>query len=907
MKNIKKFKLFENPNSIYDYEKKVNISWRESENISFTYYFGEFVTSDFSHYELMCDWEDTLSKEFKEEHESELRELDNNHGRSGYTGRLFMEEKIITFWFFPENQSKLREIGKDILIETGIDIYDGEWKIEILKETDDNDWGDEEDNWSMDEILDKIDYIPVKDYKNSGKRSATELAKAHLEIGKGGAKKGWGSRYYDDKLPKGMSLAQYRSKKTKNKYTESKLNESPDNVYLEYDNVYLELNYRDNDAYPFGYIEGYGEDSFLFSKKRWNNHQDLTYDHSGDYDGREMMYNSGRIWIDRKVISFWDYPDDYTELIKIIIDINVEIDDLGYKIDDDWLIEVIMNGDEQVINKYKFWGDSEIDGDQRHISDSILIKIKDYKGSGKRSTAQLVAKHLEVGKGGSEKGWGSRKYDDKLPSDISVAQYKDKKTKYKYTEKMNYIKKYESPDEIRDYSIFPSVLIFNENDAIVFGYADDKMLVFDMSTHSSLGDNNDYFGHKYEENRKNDLKEYWNRNSLGFPGRLWYEHKVISFWRFPSDYNELQEVIKDIEKEVKITLGLEINITDDWWIDVVVNVNDDDDEFEDPNDVDWNYSYKSKLIKIGEYHGSKKRSAAQMAKKHLEVGKGGADVPKGFGSKKYDEKLPKGMSLAKYKNDKTKYKYTEGMKYLKKFENSQVQFTYNKELNEKFWSKDDKFDNRIREKLVKLGTDFYEDLDYGAEIQDIVLVGSLCNFNNNKYSDLDVHIVIDFTEISEDVDIVKKSVENESTMWNSQHDISIKGHDVEVYIQDITDENVSGGKFSLLRNEWIRKPKHNEPNIDKDLVHFKFNTYKSGIELLDELSKEEMSPEIAKKNYLYVSTYKKKIKTERQESLTQDGEFSVGNLVFKKLRNSGDYGKLIEIKTRLYDKIYSQK
>jgi hypothetical protein len=77
--------------------------------------------------------------------------------------------------------------------------------------------------------------------------------------------------------------------------------------------------------------------------------------------------------------------------------------------------------------------------------------------------------------------------------------------------------------------------------------------------------------------------------------------------------------------------------------------------------------------------------------------------------------------------------------------------------------------------------------------------------------------------------------------------------------------------------------------------------------MLEEMSMEDMTPEVAKKNYLYVSLYKKKIKNERQNSLSKEGEFSVGNLVFKKLRNSGDYGKLIDIKTRLYDKIYSQK
>ena len=45
----------------------------------------------------------------------------------------------------------------------------------------------------------------------------------------------------------------------------------------------------------------------------------------------------------------------------------------------------------------------------------------------------------------------------------------------------------------------------------------------------------------------------------------------------------------------------------------------------------------------------------------------------------------------------------------------------------------------------------------------------------------------------------------------------------------------------------------------------------------------------------------------RKESLAKGGEFSVGNLVFKKLRSEGYIGKLIDIITKSYDKIYSIK
>jgi hypothetical protein len=55
------------------------------------------------------------------------------------------------------------------------------------------------------------------------------------------------------------------------------------------------------------------------------------------------------------------------------------------------------------------------------------------------------------------------------------------------------------------------------------------------------------------------------------------------------------------------------------------------------------------------------------------------------------------------------------------------------------------------------------------------------------------------------------------------------------------------------------------------------------------------------------SKLKSKIMKMRKESLAKGGEYSVGNLVFKKLRSEGYIGKLIDIITKSYDKIYSIK
>ncbi|MCK9415409.1 hypothetical protein M0Q97_01975 [Candidatus Dojkabacteria bacterium] len=244
------------------------------------------------------------------------------------------------------------------------------------------------------------------------------------------------------------------------------------------------------------------------------------------------------------------------------------------------------------------------------------------------------------------------------------------------------------------------------------------------------------------------------------------------------------------------------------------------------------------------------------------------------------------------------------MKYLKKFEDAQ--FTYNKVLSPLFWN-NFKFDEKVRLKLLDIANEFYDDLSYDVEILDIVLTGSLCFFNYNQYSDLDVHIIINFKDINDDVELVKKAIDGERFIWNLRHDIKIKGHGVELYIQNIDDPHTSAGLYSLLNDKWIKTPKYDLPTIDKENVNFKYLTYKSGINRLEEISNSELNSKEARDYYEYARSYKKKISASRKIGLQKDGEFSVENLVFKKLRNGKDFGRLIDTITRFYDKIYNDK
>jgi hypothetical protein len=232
---------------------------------------------------------------------------------------------------------------------------------------------------------------------------------------------------------------------------------------------------------------------------------------------------------------------------------------------------------------------------------------------------------------------------------------------------------------------------------------------------------------------------------------------------------------------------------------------------------------------------------------------------------------------------------------------------YNKSLCEEFW-KDGKFDEEVREKLLSIAKDFYRHIKLPAPIRDIQLTGSLANYNYTKYSDLDVHIIIDFKDINEDTELVKKAVDGMRFIWNVNHDIVINGHDVEVYIQDEHEQHTASGLYSLAKNDWIRKPVYSPPDVDERDVDMKYKYYVKEIAKMGKLLDiKGLSSEEFEAIHTRATKLKEKIANNRKECLSKEGEFCVENLVFKKLRNTGEMEKLIDITNKSYDKIYSDK
>jgi hypothetical protein len=182
-----------------------------------------------------------------------------------------------------------------------------------------------------------------------------------------------------------------------------------------------------------------------------------------------------------------------------------------------------------------------------------------------------------------------------------------------------------------------------------------------------------------------------------------------------------------------------------------------------------------------------------------------------------------------------------------------------------------------------------------------VLTGSLSNYNWSEFSDVDLHVLIDMSEIDGDngspilQTIVKEFFDAKKNVWNEKHDIKIKGFDVEVYVQDVEEPHISSGVYSILHDKWEIEPKKETPNIDDRKILEKGEDFAKKIDQLVDLG---LNSEVLPK----IESLRKKLKQFRQSGLETGGEYSYENLTFKLLRRNGYIEKLLKLKTDITDK-----
>ena len=228
-------------------------------------------------------------------------------------------------------------------------------------------------------------------------------------------------------------------------------------------------------------------------------------------------------------------------------------------------------------------------------------------------------------------------------------------------------------------------------------------------------------------------------------------------------------------------------------------------------------------------------------------------------------------------------------------------FDIQDDLQPKLWKDGAHFYPGVKAALMEIVEEFIENLGLDVEIADIIVTGSIANYNWSKFSDIDVHLLVDFEEINSDRELVKRFFDAVRSNWNKLHDIRIKGHEVELYIQDVNEPHISTGVYSLPEEKWLVTPKKVEPQIDKVTALKKMKSLAREIDKLSRVYDNGQYEEAFK----LAERIKEKIKRMRRSGLERSGIYSPENLAFKMLRRSGDIEQLFAVYTQAYDQIYS--
>ena len=111
-------------------------------------------------------------------------------------------------------------------------------------------------------------------------------------------------------------------------------------------------------------------------------------------------------------------------------------------------------------------------------------------------------------------------------------------------------------------------------------------------------------------------------------------------------------------------------------------------------------------------------------------------------------------------------------------------------LSPDIWVKYDNVDEflmqeDVKEQLIEIANKFIEFIDIDADtceidtrdcdIIDMVVTGSIANYNWSKFSDIDLHIILDFSELGGDETMIRNFINTKKNLWNASHDITVRG------------------------------------------------------------------------------------------------------------------------------------
>lgn len=221
-------------------------------------------------------------------------------------------------------------------------------------------------------------------------------------------------------------------------------------------------------------------------------------------------------------------------------------------------------------------------------------------------------------------------------------------------------------------------------------------------------------------------------------------------------------------------------------------------------------------------------------------------------------------------------------------------------LNPELWDNyDSHIHPKVRTHLLKIAKDFLKGMKVPKDtvIKDIIFTGSLANYNWSKFSDVDLHIVLDFDQFEGDPEMIDDYFYAQKTLWNDEHEIKMFEYPVEVYAQNSREKLNATSVFSLTKNKWVKKPSREKFTSDIDAVKKKAQKFLNGLKSIRDDFKDGKFQTVINAT----EKLKDKVYQMRKAGLEKGGELSQENLVFKTLRRTSFMDLLNSFKAKAYD------
>ena len=228
-------------------------------------------------------------------------------------------------------------------------------------------------------------------------------------------------------------------------------------------------------------------------------------------------------------------------------------------------------------------------------------------------------------------------------------------------------------------------------------------------------------------------------------------------------------------------------------------------------------------------------------------------------------------------------------------------FQYHKNLFPKIWNNDKTLKQTVRQTLLEIIKEYIFYLTRvvklpvsESDIQDIILHGSITNYYWDKYSDIDMCLVMDLSKLRNKLSGVDdfflfKSLLNS---WENNFYISIYGRKIDIWLLDEKEkatylDNTVDTFYSLLQNQWLKKPKYIPHNEIKKIKKIARKKYRVIMRQCKHLIKTNQSHVVIDKYLIDIRKYR---------SNSAHNHYFIpltsGVMAFKMARNTGIFSKL---------------